>query len=99
MCLFDMGCEYHCYGSDITCSFPVNGKFSEDQKIIYNAVLKASRAVMAAVKPGMISLPIFLAFFTDLFLVVDELKQEYRGQTCISSQIECNWNNSRLQDS
>ena len=52
MCLFDMGGEYGCYASDITCSFPANGKFTEDQKIIYNAVLKASRAVMAAAKPG-----------------------------------------------
>jgi len=52
MCLFDMGGEYCCYASDITCSFPANGKFTDDQKIIYNSVLKASRAVMAAVKPG-----------------------------------------------
>ena len=47
-----MGGEYYCYASDITCSFPANGKFTEAQKIIYNAVLKSSRAVMAAVKPG-----------------------------------------------
>lgn len=33
MCLFDMGCEYHCYGSDITCSWPSSGKFTEDQKV------------------------------------------------------------------
>lgn len=52
MCLFDMGGEYYCYTSDITCSFPVNGKFTEKQKPIYNAVLKASRAVMGACKPG-----------------------------------------------
>ena len=50
--LFDMGGEYCCYASDITCSFPATGKFTEDQKIVYNAVLKSSRAVMAAVKPG-----------------------------------------------
>lgn len=50
--LFDMGCEYCCYTSDITCSFPANGKFTEDQKLIYNAVYRANRAVMAAVKPG-----------------------------------------------
>ena len=50
--LFDMGGEYYCYTSDITCSFPANGKFTEDQRIIYEAVYKASRAVMAAVKPG-----------------------------------------------
>lgn len=47
-----MGAEYYCYTSDITCSFPANGKFTEDQKVIYNAVLNASRAVMAAVRPG-----------------------------------------------
>uniref|UniRef100_A0A8C7UWC5 Xaa-Pro dipeptidase n=1 Tax=Oncorhynchus mykiss TaxID=8022 RepID=A0A8C7UWC5_ONCMY len=51
MCLFDMGGEYYCYSSDITCSFPANGKFSPDQKAIYEAVLKSSRAVMAAIKP------------------------------------------------
>ena len=50
--LFDMGGEYYCYGSDITCSFPVNGKFTEKQRNIYEAVLRASKAVMAQVKPG-----------------------------------------------
>lgn len=50
--LFDMGSEYHCYASDITCSFPATGKFRDDQKVIYNAVYKANRAVMAAVKPN-----------------------------------------------
>uniref|UniRef100_A0A8C5HAM2 Xaa-Pro dipeptidase n=1 Tax=Gouania willdenowi TaxID=441366 RepID=A0A8C5HAM2_GOUWI len=52
MCLFDMGGEYYCYSSDITCSFPANGKFTPDQKVIYEAVLKSSRTVMAAMKPG-----------------------------------------------
>lgn len=50
--LFDMGGEYYCYASDITCSFPVNGKYTEDQKNIYNAVLKASKAVQKAIRPG-----------------------------------------------
>uniref|UniRef100_A0A8D2PHM3 Xaa-Pro dipeptidase n=1 Tax=Zosterops lateralis melanops TaxID=1220523 RepID=A0A8D2PHM3_ZOSLA len=52
LCLFDMGGEYYCYGSDITCTFPANGKFTADQRAVYEAVLKASRAVMKAVKPG-----------------------------------------------
>ncbi|CAH8630942.1 unnamed protein product [Schistosoma margrebowiei] len=52
MCLFDMGGEYYCYSSDITCSFPVNGRFTDDQKFIYNAVLCASRAVLNEIKPG-----------------------------------------------
>ena len=47
-----MGSEYYCYTSDVTCSFPANGKFTEDQKMIYNAVLAASQAVMDAGKPG-----------------------------------------------
>ena len=50
--LFDMGGEYYCYSSDITCSFPANGKFTPDQKAIYEAVLRSSLAVMAAIKPG-----------------------------------------------
>lgn len=52
MALLDMGAEYHFYGSDITCSFPVNGKFTVDQRLIYNAVLDAHNSVIAAMKPG-----------------------------------------------
>ena len=52
MCLFDMGGEYDCYTSDITCSFPANGKFSPKQRIVYKAVLRASRAVMSQAKAG-----------------------------------------------
>lgn len=54
MALLDMGAEYACYCSDITCSFPVNGRFTEDQKLVYGAVLSAQKAVMAAMKPGVL---------------------------------------------
>ncbi len=47
-----MGAEYCCYASDITCTFPANGKFTAKQRGIYDAVLRASRAVMAAMRPG-----------------------------------------------
>lgn len=47
-----MGGEYYCYSSDITCTFPSNGKFNEKQKVIYEATLRANRAVLNAVKPG-----------------------------------------------
>ncbi|PSN46021.1 Xaa-Pro dipeptidase [Blattella germanica] len=50
--LFDMGANYRGYAADITCSFPVNGKFTKDQAMIYNAVLDANKAVMNAMKPG-----------------------------------------------
>ncbi|KAH9314828.1 hypothetical protein KI387_023455, partial [Taxus chinensis] len=52
MALLDMGAEYHFYGADITCSFPVNGKFTDDQRMVYNAVLRAHKAVISAMKPG-----------------------------------------------
>mmetsp|Transcript_24936 Transcript_24936/g.58858 ORF Transcript_24936/g.58858 Transcript_24936/m.58858 type:complete len:596 (-) Transcript_24936:54-1841(-) len=52
MALLDMGAEYHCYASDITCSFPVNGKFSDNQLLVYNAVLSAQIDVIAAIRPG-----------------------------------------------
>jgi Xaa-Pro dipeptidase len=52
MLLFDMGAEYHCYASDITVCFPANGKFTQDQREVYETVLKAHDAVIAAAKPG-----------------------------------------------
>jgi hypothetical protein len=52
MCLFDMGGEYACYGADITTSFPVSGKFSPGQRMVYQAVLAAVYAVEDAIKPG-----------------------------------------------
>jgi Xaa-Pro dipeptidase len=52
LALFDMGCEYSCYGSDITVTFPVNGKFTDEQKVIYNAVHASAEAVMEAMGPG-----------------------------------------------
>ena len=52
MCLFDMGAEYQGYGSDVTCSFPANGKFTSLQKDIYEGVLNAQKAVYAMMKPG-----------------------------------------------
>jgi len=52
MALLDMGAEYHGYVSDITCSFPIAGTFTEDQKVIYQSVLNAQRAVLEMMKPG-----------------------------------------------
>lgn len=40
--LNDMGGKYYGYCSDITITFPSNGKFNEKQKVIYNAVLDAN---------------------------------------------------------
>jgi len=51
-CLFDMGAEYQCYASDITCSFPANGTFTPKYKAIYESVLNAQRAVYDLMAPG-----------------------------------------------
>jgi Xaa-Pro aminopeptidase len=50
--LIDAGCEYQGYASDITRTFPVNGRFSGPQKSIYELVLAAQRACIDAVAPG-----------------------------------------------
>ncbi len=50
--LIDAGCEYQGYAADITRTFPVNGRFSREQRAIYDLVLKAQRAAIRKVKPG-----------------------------------------------
>jgi len=52
MALLDMGGEYRCYASDITCSYPVDGVFTPEQRLIYNAVLEAHDAVLRSMGPG-----------------------------------------------
>jgi Xaa-Pro aminopeptidase len=50
--LNDMGAEYHGYTADVTRTIPVNGKFSPEQKIIYELVYKAQEAGFNECKPG-----------------------------------------------
>ena len=50
--LIDAGAEYAGYASDITRTFPVNGRFSEPQKALYTIVLNAQLASIASLKPG-----------------------------------------------
>jgi len=49
--LIDAGCEIECYASDITRTFPVSGRFSPEQKAIYELVLEAQQAAFAAIGP------------------------------------------------
>lgn len=63
-----MGGNYCGYVADITCSFPANGKFTEDQKFIYNAVLDARNAVIEAAKPGV--------SWTDMHLLANRVMLE-----------------------
>jgi len=50
--LVDAGCEFQCYASDITRTYPVNGRFTSAQRAVYEVVLEANRAAIAAVRPG-----------------------------------------------
>ena len=50
--LIDAGCEYQLYASDITRTFPVNGRFTPEQRAVYDIVLAANHAAVAKVKPG-----------------------------------------------
>ncbi len=50
--LIDAGCEWQHYASDVTRTLPVNGRFSREQKAIYELVLEAQTAVIAKVAPG-----------------------------------------------
>ena len=50
--LIDLGATYGYYSADISRTFPINGKFTQRQKEIYNIVLEGQKKVMEAIKPG-----------------------------------------------
>jgi len=50
--LIDAGAEYDCYASDVTRTFPVNGRFSPAQQALYEVVLAAQSAAIDQVRPG-----------------------------------------------
>ncbi len=50
--LIDAGCEFDCYASDITRTFPVSGRFSRTQRALYEIVLEAQAAAIEQVRPG-----------------------------------------------
>jgi Xaa-Pro aminopeptidase len=52
--LIDAGAEYENYAADITRTFPANGHFNQEQRAVYNIVLKAQLAGIKAIKPGVL---------------------------------------------
>ncbi|MBO6026799.1 MAG: aminopeptidase P N-terminal domain-containing protein [Bacteroidales bacterium] len=50
--LFDIGCEFQNYSSDLSRTIPVNGKFSQRQKDCYNAVLRVMKEITKLYRPG-----------------------------------------------
>lgn len=53
MILFDLGAAWNNYSSDITRTFPVNGKFTDTQKDLYNMVLRGQQLVIDMIRPGL----------------------------------------------
>ncbi|MDM5317331.1 aminopeptidase P family protein [Fictibacillus sp. b24] len=51
--LLDLGAQKDYYNADISYTFPVDGKFSDRQKVLYNIVLKALKETTAIIKPGL----------------------------------------------
>ena len=70
--LFDLGAQYKYYNGDISRTFPTNGKFTERQKEVYNAVLKVNNMVISEMKPGV------------SFLELNKKAREWIAEECIS---------------
>ena len=70
--LFDLGAQYKYYNGDISRTFPVNGKFTERQKDVYNAVLRVNEKVIKEMKPGV------------SFLELNKKAREWIAEECIS---------------
>jgi Xaa-Pro aminopeptidase len=51
--LFDLGCKNNGYCADISRTYPANGKFTLQQKLIYNIVLDCNKMIIKTVKPGL----------------------------------------------
>lgn len=52
--LFDLGAQWNYYNADITRTFPVNGRFTDRQKQVYEAVLRVNKAVIEKIEPGVV---------------------------------------------
>jgi Xaa-Pro aminopeptidase len=85
--LIDAGAEHGYYASDVTRTFPVNGRFSEAQRAIYDVVLRAQLAVIDAIRPGAtldeahdIAVRETTAGLVDLGLVEGPLEDAIRGE-------------------
>ena len=67
--VMDFGADYQYYASDITRTFPASGKFTEEQKNIYQVVLESQKAALGRIRPG--------ATFRELGDVVREVLDRY----------------------
>jgi Xaa-Pro aminopeptidase len=88
----DAGCEYQWYTADVTRTWPVNGRFSEPQKKLYNAVLKAQEASIEASVVGNNFLDIHYATLRSLVESLVELEfLEGKVETLIEEEAYKAW--------
>lgn len=88
LCLFDMGSEYYCYGSDVTCTFPVDCKFTEKQRIVYEGVLNAQRVVYSMLRPGVSYVDCHKAAEAEIIKALVNLDIVAPGNKSISELVE-----------
>jgi Xaa-Pro aminopeptidase len=77
--LMDLGAEYKGYTADVTRTVPINGKFSEEEKIIYNIVLEAQQRAISSVKPG-------VKFWAPHFIAQDYMAKELKKLGIIAKE-------------
>ncbi|RLQ23471.1 Xaa-Pro aminopeptidase [Seongchinamella sediminis] len=87
--LVDAGCEFEYYAADLTRTFPVNGKFSAEQRAVYDLVLAAHEAAVAQIRPGNhwnqphdASVRVITAGLLELGLLEGELDELLEAKAC-----------------
>ncbi|MEG2412809.1 MAG: aminopeptidase P family protein [Clostridium sp.] len=70
--LFDLGAQFNYYNGDISRTFPINGKFTDRQKEVYNSVLRVNEKVIKDMKPGI------------NFLDLNKKAKEWIAEECIN---------------
>lgn len=85
--LIDAGCCYDYYNSDITRTFPISGEFSGEQRTLYELVLNAQEAAIAAVKPGvsfndvhLTAVKVLVAGLMDLGLLAGDMEEIIKAE-------------------
>lgn len=75
--LVDLSCEYNYYRTDIARTAPVSGKFTAQQRALYDLYLVAYRAALAAIRPGVTQRDITMASVEAMKAQVPNLKEDY----------------------
>jgi Xaa-Pro aminopeptidase len=72
MVLFDYAPDYKYYSSDVTRMFPINGKFTADQRELYTIYVRLYQAIMTSIRPGKVS-----DIFMDVVKKMDAVMASY----------------------